>query len=150
MHTLIALIVVGWFVFSPVLHCQTDWSAVRKLTGGTTVRVEAGSRRPTGTVHSASDTELAILNSFGDIARFDRKEIERVELFVGDPHPKRRAAKKGALWSSLLIIPATLGAEMGGMDRRALPFAYCMIICSGAAIGAWMADDGQIVVIYRR
>lgn len=150
MRTLIAMIVVGWFVFSPVLHSQTDWSAVQKLPVGTTVRVEAGPRRGTGTVHSSSDTELAILNGFGDIARFDRKEVERVEAFVGDPHPKRRGAKKGALWSSLLIIPATFSAEMGGMDRKALPVAYCMIICGGAAIGAWMADDAQTVIVYRR
>ncbi len=150
MRTLIAVVVVGWFISSPVLRGQTDWSAVQKLPVGTNVRVEADLRRGTGKVHSSSDTGLAILNGFGDIARFDRKEIERVEMFVGDPHPKRRSAKKGALWGSLLVIPATLGAEMGGMDRKALPFAYCLIICGGAAIGAWIADDAQTVIVYRR
>jgi len=150
MRTLIATVVVGWIVSSPVLEAQTDWSAVQKLPIGTTVRVEAGPRLSTGTVHASSDTELAIVNGVGDIARFDRKEIERIEMFVGDLHPKRRGAKRGALWSSLLIIPATLGAEMGGMDRRALPFTYCLIICGGAAVGAWMADDAKTVVIYQR
>jgi hypothetical protein len=144
------LIVAGWFIFSSMLQSQSDWGAVRKLAAGTPVRVEAGSRRATGSVHSATDTELAVLNGSKDIARFDRKEIERVEVFVGDPHPKRHGAKKGALWSAPLLIPATVGAEMGGMDRKALPFAYCLIVCGGAAIGAWVADPPKTVVIYTR
>ena len=150
MRTLINLIVAGWCIFSSILHGQSDWSAVQTLRAGTFVRVEAGSRRATGEVHTATDTELSVRNSSGDIARFDRKEIDRVDVFVGDPNPKRRGARKGALWSAPLIIPATLGAEMGGMDRKALPFAYCLIICGGAAIGAWMADDPKTVPIYSR
>jgi hypothetical protein len=143
-------IIAGWFIFSSILYGQTDWSTVQRLAAGTPVRVEAGSRRATGSVHSATDTELSILGSSKDIARFDRKEINRVELVVGDLHSKRRGARKGALWSAPLIIPATLGAELGGMDRKVLPIAYCLIICGGAAIGAWMADAPKTVVLYTR
>jgi hypothetical protein len=150
MRTLVTVTVAGWFIFSSILHAQSDWGAVQKLAAGTPVRVEAGSRRATGSVHSATDTELVVLNGSKDMARFDRKEIDRVEVFVGDPHPKRRGAKKGALWSTPLLIPATLGAEMGGMDRKALPFAYCLIVCGGAALGVWMADPPKTVVIYTR
>jgi hypothetical protein len=150
MRTLAIAIVVGWLVYPSVTHAQSDWSAVQKLAAGTPLRVGAGPRRAEGALHSATDVELTVINRFGDIARFDRNEVERVEVFVGDPHPKRRGARKGALWSSLLIIPATLSAEMGGMDRKALPFAYCMIICGGAAIGAWLADDARTTLIYQR
>jgi hypothetical protein len=150
MRTLAIAIVVGWFVYPCAVHAQSDWTAVQRLAAGTRIRVEAGARRAEGALHSATDVELAVINGFGAIARFNRNEVERVEGFVGDPHPKRRGARKGALWSSLLIIPATLSAEMGGMDRKALPFAYCLILCGGAAVGAWMADDAQTTVIYQR
>ena len=144
------LLAAGWLAAVQTLDAQSDWTAVQRLASGTTVRVAAGSRTATGLVQSATETELTLRNGGRDIARFDRKEVERVEMFIGDPHPKRRGAKKGALWSSLLIIPATVAAEMGGMDRKVLPIAYCLIICGGAAIGAWAADDAQTVVIYRR
>ena len=131
----------------PVPH---DWSAVQRLVPGTTVRVVAGSRRLTGGVHSATETTLTVLNEFRDMARFDRAEVDLVEEIVGHPHPKRRGALKGALWSSLLTIPATVSSEMGGMERKYLPLAYCLIICTGAAIGAWTADAPQTRVVYSR
>ena len=150
MRTIINLIAAGWFTVSPVLHAQSDWSAVQNLAAGTLVRVEAGSRHATGSVQTATDSELSVVNSSKDVARFDRNDIDRVAVFVGARHPKRQGAKKGALWSLPLIIPATLAAEMGGMDRKALPFAYCLIVCSSAAIGAWAADAPKTVVIYTR
>ena len=48
------------------------------------------------------------------------------------------------------MIPATFAAEMGGSDRKDLPVLYCMIVCSGAAIGAWLADEAKTVVVYTR
>lgn len=127
-----------------------DWAAVQKLIPGTTVRVAAGSRRLTGTVQSVTETTLTMLNQFRDVARFDRGEVELVEAVFGDPHPRRRGALKGAVWSSLLAIPATISTEMGGMERKYLPLTYCLIVCTGAAIGAWAADAPQIHVVYRR
>ena len=128
----------------------SDWAAVQRLVPGTHVRVAAGSRRLTGTVQSATDTTLTVLNQFRDVARFDRGEVDLVEELFGNPHPKRRGAVKGALWSSLLAIPATISTEMGGMERKYLPLTYCLIICIGAAIGAWTADPPQSRIVYRR
>ena len=142
-------------LFAGWLHAQgvttpSDWAAVQKLVPGTNVRVAAGSRQLTGTVQSATDTTLTVLNQFRDSARFDRGDVDLVEELFGSPHPKRRGAVKGALWSSLLAIPATISTEMGGMERKYLPLTYCMIICTGAAIGAWTADPPQSRVVYRR
>jgi hypothetical protein len=127
-----------------------DWSAVERLVPGTTARVTAGSRRTTGTVQAATDTTVTVTNEFGEAARFDRGDVDLVEEVFGHPHPKRRGAIKGALWSSLLVIPATLSTEMGGMERKYLPLTYCMIVCTGAAIGAWLANAPQTRVVYSR
>ena len=142
-------------LFAEGLHAQGvttpgDWTAVQKLVPGTHVRVSAGSRRLTGTLQSATDTTLTVLNQFRDVARIDRGEVDLVEEIFGNPHPKRHAAIKGALWSALLAIPATISTEMGGLERKYLPLTYCMIICTGAAIGAWMADPPQRRIVYRR
>ena len=148
MRTLIVF-VAGWLAASPALAAQSDWTAVQRLAAGTAIRVSAGPRRATGTLHSATDTELAIVSG-NDVARFARNEVDQVEEVIGEPHPKRRGAVKGALWSLLLAVPATISAGMGGMDPKYLPLAYCFIICGGAAIGAWVADDAATRVVYRR
>ena len=127
-----------------------DWSAVQRLVPGTTVLVTAGSRRATGTVQATTDTMVTVTNQSGDAARFHRGDVDLVEEVFGHVHPKRRGAIKGALWSSLLVIPATLSTEMGGMERKYLPLTYCMIVCTGAAIGAWVADAPQTRVVYSR
>ena len=145
-----ATLAAGWLVTSTMLLAQSDWMAVLKLDAGSVVRVDAGSRRAIGTVRSVTDTSLIVVNGFGDVATFARPDIDRVELFIGDPHPKRKGALKGALWSLLLAIPATLGSEMGGSDRKDLPWLYTMIVGSGAAIGAWSADAARTIVVYRR
>ncbi len=147
----IVFLVAGWLAASSAfVSAQSDWTAVQKLTVGTAIRVSAGARRATGQLHIASDTEIAVLNGVSDIARFARKDVDLVEEVIGEPHPKRRGAVKGALWSLLLAIPATISAEMGGMEHKYLPLAYCFIICGGAAIGAWIADDAATRVVYRR
>lgn len=153
MRTTAACVAVAFCV--QVVNGQTapvprDWSAVQRLVPGTTVRVVAGSRRLTGAVESATDATLIVLNEFRDAARLDRADVDLVEEIVGHPHPKRRGALKGALWSSLLTIPATVSTEMGGMERKYLPLAYCLIICTGAAIGMWTADAPHIRVVYSR
>ena len=151
MRTPIVFFVAGWLsASSTFVSAQSDWAAVQNLTVGTAIRVSAGARRASGKLHVASDTEIAVLNGFNDIARFARKDVDLVEEVVGDPHPKRRGAVKGALWSLLLTIPATISAGMGGMEQKYLPLAYCFIICGGAAIGAWIADDAATRVVYRR
>jgi hypothetical protein len=153
MRTLIVFAAV-WFAVAwsgiEAVQPAHDWDAVRKLVPGATVRVTAGPRRLTGTVQSATETTLTLLNQFRDVARFERSDVDLVEEFLGDPHPKRRGALKGALWSSLLLIPATISSEMGGMERKYLPLTYCLVICSGAAIGAWAAEDAKSHVVYRR
>jgi hypothetical protein len=127
-----------------------DWSAVQRLAPGTTVRIASGSRRATGTVQAATDTSVTVTNESGEAARFDRADVDLVEEVFGHLHPRRRGAIKGALWSSLLVIPATVSTEMGGMERKYLPLTYCMIVCTGAAIGAWVADAPQKRVVYSR
>ena len=151
MRTPIVFFVAGWLASSSTfVSAQSDWNAVQKLAVGTTVRVSAGTQRATGKLHVVSDTDIAVQNGFNDIARFARTEVDLVEEVVGEPHPKRRGAVKGALWSLLLAIPATISAEMGGMEHKYLPLTYCFIICGGAAIGAWVADDAATRVVYRR
>jgi len=150
MPTPIVFFVAGWFASSAFVAAQSDWSAVQQLTVGADIRVSAGARRATGKLHIASDTEIAVLSAVSDIARFARQDVDLVEEVIGHPHPKRRGAVKGALWSSLLAVPATISAGMGGMEQKYLPLAYCLIICGGAAIGAWIADDATTRVVYRR
>jgi hypothetical protein len=150
MRQTISAIAVGWFFLSGAPQAQSDWTAVQKLPLGTTVRVTAGPRQVVGALESATANELAVRGSRHDAARFERIDIQLVESFVGNPRPKRRGARNGALWSLILVVPATFGAEMGGMDRRYLPLAYCFVVCGGAALGAWLAEDAHTIVVYRR
>ena len=152
MRRLIALIVVGWFVFSPALRTQSDWTAVQKLAAGTSVRVEAGTRRATGTLHRVTDSEVVVASPFGDLAHFNRQDVERILEVFGRPNAKRRGAiigfVLGAGWATL----ATLGSAErdGDRRRRELPLVWLILAGGGAALGAWMADDAKTVVIYMR
>ena len=150
MRTPIVFFVAGWLSASAFVSAQSDWTAVQQLAPGTAVRVSAGARRATGSLHTATDSDIAVLNGFNDITRFPRKDVDLIEEVLGEPHPKRRGAIKGALWSLLLTVPATISAAMGGMDGKYLPLAYCFIICGGAAIGAWVAEDAATRLVYRR
>lgn len=151
MRTPIVFFVAGWLaVSSEFVSAQADWAAVQKLSVGAAIRVTAGGRRAAGTLHTASDADIAVMTGGHDITRFSRMDVDLVEEVIGEPRPKRRGAIKGAMWSLLLVIPATISAEMGGMEHKYLPVAYCFIICGGAAIGAWLADDATTRVVYRR
>ena len=101
-------------------------------------------------MRAATVTMVSMSNASSDAVRFERNDVDLVEEVFGHLHPKRRGAIKGALWSSLLVIPATVSTTMGGMDRKYLPLTYCMIVCTGAAIGAWVADAPQRRVVYSR
>jgi hypothetical protein len=99
---------------------------------------------------AADVNELLVRGRSTDLARFARADVDVVETFAGNPHPKRRGARNGALWSLILVVPATLAAEMGGMNHKYLPLAYCLIVCGGAALGAWLAEEARTVVVYRK
>lgn len=151
MRALVVILVAGWVaVSSTLVSAQSDWAGVRNISAGTAIRVSAGARRATGTLHIVSDTDIAVLNAFNDIVTFARNDVDLVEEVIGNPHPKRRGAVKGALWSLLLVVPATISARLGGMEQKYLPLAYCFIVCGGAAVGAWIAEDAVTRVVYRR
>jgi hypothetical protein len=152
MRTLITAIIVGWSVYPPGLQAQSDWTAVQKLVAGTGIRVEADSRRATGILHSATDSEIVVANSFGDLAHFDRQDVQRILEVFGRPDAKKRGAiigfAVGAGWAAL----ATIGSAERDDDRRRreLPLVWAILAGGGAAIGAWMADEVRTVVVYRR
>jgi hypothetical protein len=66
---------------------------------------------------AADVNELLVRGRSTDLARFARADVDVVETFAGNPHPKRRGARNGALWSLILVVPATLAAAGLLLDR---------------------------------
>ena len=150
MRTLI--IAVGWLALASVLHGQSDWAAVEQLVSGSTqVRIIAGSRRVTGTVYRVSDSEIAVTNAYGDIAHFNRHDVQRVEQIVGPSKGKTRGMIVGFLAGAGLSAIATLSSgERGERRKQELPVIYAVTMGGGALLGALMADSEHTRVIYTR
>jgi len=108
------LIVIGWLVLSPVLQAQADWEVVIAHQREAVIRVEGThNRRATGKILNVDDAVISIVNNFGDVARFQRADVRRVERLIGDPGAKTRGAQRGFLYGALISAATTYGIVMG-------------------------------------
>lgn len=143
---------VGWLALASVLHAQSDWTAVQHLAPGSTrVRVEAGSRRGTGSVYRVTDSEIAISNEYGDIAHFSRQDVQRIEQILGRSNARKRGTIIGFLAGAGLSTIATLSSgERGDRRKHELPLIYGVTMGGGALVGRLLADAERTQVIYTR
>ena len=145
------LIVVGWLVLSPVLQAQADWEVVIAHQREAVIRVEGThNRRATGKILNVDDAVISIVNNFGDVARFQRADVRRVERLIGDPGAKTRGAQRGFLYGALISAATTYGIVMGSGGAK-LPIVYGVLMGGGAALGALTTDStADWVIIYTR
>lgn len=144
------LIVVGWLVCTTSMSAQVDsWDRVQAAKNQV-IRVKAvDGRRATGTIAGIDDTNLSIVSSMGDVARFTRNDVQLVERQVTPPKSKGRDVAKGVAWGAGLGVGLSLGPMMAGAAR---PVPYMIVTSSaiGAAIGGRGGDPGIWSTIYRR
>ena len=149
MRRLMTAIALGWFVVPSVSYAQDPWKAVTSIATDTRVRVEAtGARRISGRLLRADDTEIVIVDSFGDVARFRRQDVSIVEQLVGNADAKKRGARKGFLWGAVLSVLGTYGTLANG-GAKELSIVYGTFMGGGALIGFLLADNPSYVVVYR-
>jgi hypothetical protein len=148
----ILIVGVAWLALVSVLHAQPDWAAVQQLAAGSIqVRVEAGNRRASGSIHRVTDSEIAIRNAYGDIAHFNRQDVQRIEQVVGPSGGRKRGMIIGFLAGAGLSAIATLSSgERGDKRRHELPLIYGVTMGGGALLGALLAESDRTHVIYTR
>jgi hypothetical protein len=143
------VIALGWFVFPSICHAQGQWSAVTSLAAETPVRVEGtANRRTAARLLRADDSEIVLVNAFGDVARFSRQDVRLVEQLIGNADSKKRGARKGFLWGAALSLLGTYGTLANG-GAKELSIVYGTFMGGGALIGALLADSPSYVVVYR-
>lgn len=149
MHRLTTFIALGWLLLPSVSHAQDQWSAVTSIAPDTQVRVEGTTdRRATGRLLRATDSELVVVNAFGDVARFARNDVQVVAQLVGKPGSKRRGARKGFLWGALLSALGTYGTLANG-GAKELSIVYGAFMGGGALTGYLLADSDSYAIVYR-
>ena len=143
---------VGWLALASVLHAQSDWTAVHQLTAGTSrVRIEAGNRRGAGVVNRVTDSEITITNEHGDIAYFNRQDVQRVELILSRSNARPRGTIIGFLAGAGLSAIATASSgERGDRRKHELPLIYGVTMGGGALLGRLLAEKERTRVIYTR
>jgi hypothetical protein len=149
-HIMMALIVV-WFSIAAPLKAQEDWRAVSSQRPHVILRVAStDNRRASGTILNVNDTQISIVNEYGEVARFQRGDVRIVEQLVGIPHAKRRGFLKGLAWGALAGIGLSLGPTMAGAEEG-IPYVFAVAMGGGAAIGARRARrSAGWIIIYRK
>ena len=149
MGSVMTLIVLGWFVLPSIADAQHQWSAVTSLAADTPVRVEGtANRRTTARLLRADDSEIVLVNAFGDVARFSRQDVRLVEQVIGNADSKKRGARKGFLWGAALSLLGTYGTLANG-GAKELSIVYGTFMGGGALTGYLLADSPSYVVVYR-
>jgi hypothetical protein len=143
------LIVLGWLALPSLSHAQEPWSAVTSIATDTQVRVQAtAGRRVSGRLLRANDTEIVVVNAFGDVARFSRQDVQIVEQLIGNADSKKRGARKGFLWGAILSVLGTYGTLANG-GAKELSIVYGTFMGGGALVGYLLADSPSYVTVYR-
>ena len=155
MRTLIGM-VIGWLVFSSSLNAQvlipSAWGRVQTLGKDQVVRVRGTERTTIGTVVAVDAAGVTVRSQSGDVIRFPRDAVQRVERHIG-PRPNSRVARafKGAGWGLLAGYLLTLGPRMSSLDDRPLPWVFAGATTAGAAIGAARGGGAEHwVTMYRK
>jgi len=143
------IMVFGWLVVPSISHAQDQWGSVMSMPPDTRVRVEGtAGNRVTVRLLRADDSELVVVNPFGNASRFSRQEIRIVEQLVGNADSKKRGARKGFLWGVVLSVLGTYGTLANG-GAKELSIVYGTFMGGGALTGYLLAKSPSYVVVYR-
>ena len=149
-------VVTGWLAFSASAAAQntTSWEGVEDIVNtqrNQLVRAETtDGRRATGTIADLNATTIAIINEYGDVARFARADVQRIEKKFGSTGGRARGVKKGLMWGALVSALLSIGPMTQPEGPAILPYLWGSAMGSGAAIGALSASDPSAdwVVVY--
>jgi hypothetical protein len=97
-------------------------------------------QRVTGRLVSADDTRITIFTN--TTVAFQRRNVQRVELVVGDPQARQRSILKGLGYGAVFVAIWTVNGLLGGWQgfdeqmTAAIVTVYTGSLSGGAAYGA--------------
>jgi len=107
--------------------------------------------RKTGMLHAVDAGQISVAAPQG-VVRFERAQVQTVELVRGNPRAKERGMGKGLLIGAAIAAIGTINTLVSPSEMSGGMYAafYGVTIGGGTGLGYLMSEKADYIVVYRR